>query len=140
MSLLFAFPPRHLLNLYHLLLMDNTFTMESKLKKQRKLKTILPMAVMKINVPPNTEVNKCTPPVVAPFKHRASWKGWFPGPGKVAHTYDPSIQDKFQSYAGVCTRICFQIKQNTQRYFLEEIPILKMILIKRFSCTIYYEC
>lgn len=70
--------------------------MESKLKKQRKLKTILPMAVMKINVPQNTEVNKCTPPVVAPFKHRANWKGWFPGQAKWHMPMIPAFKTSFK--------------------------------------------
>lgn len=71
--------------------------MESKLKKQRKLKTILPMAVMKTNVPPNTEVNKHTPPEQSLlFKHRANQKGWFPGQVKRHTPMIPAFSISFK--------------------------------------------
>jgi hypothetical protein len=51
----------------------------------------------------------------------------------MAHTYHPSTQNKFPSQAGVRTRLCFKIKQNTYSWFLGVIPIPVMMLMKRFS-------
>ena len=55
------------------------------------------MAVMKTNVPPNTEVNKYTPPEQSLFfKHRANQKGWFLGQVKWHMPMIPAFSTSFK--------------------------------------------